>query len=298
MNDVIVSMYGGLGNQLFQYAAARSISLRCSQSIAVDLAWFEEVLSSTTTTQRKFSLDPFKLPIKLFSPVPKKKRIFNSYRLNRLYKLLTRFKNQDAIADFSEKGFNYDQRILDVKPPVRINGYWQSYKYFDHIADVIRTDINTIRNISPASIKLLEKIKATDSLCVHIRRGDYITNSSAAQVHGLCDMSYYANGIDIAASNLNNPHCFLFSDDPQWVSENFKCKFDRTVVDVNGPDTAHEDLWLMSACKRFVIANSSLSWWGAWLNDSPDKIVVAPKTWFKVSNMDTSDLIPPSWIRI
>ena len=211
---------------------------------------------------------------------------------------MTRFKNQDAIADFSEKGFNYDQRILDVKPPVRINGYWQSYKYFDHIADVIRTDINTIRNISPASIKLLEKIKATDSLCVHIRRGDYITNSSAAQVHGLCDMSYYANGIDIAASNLNNPHCFLFSDDPQWVSENFKCKFDRTVVDVNGPDTAHEDLWLMSACKRFVIANSSLSWWGAWLNDSPDKIVVAPKTWFKVSNMDTSDLIPPSWIRI
>ena len=130
---------------------------------------------------------------------------------------------------------------------------------------------------------------------VALRNG---TNQQAASTHGLSDMSYYDTGVAHVRQGLSAPHAIIFSDDTQWARANLKLDIPMTVVDVNGPDDAHQDLWLMAACKRFVIANSSLSWWGAWLSEAQSKVVVAPRKWFADDKLDTTDLIPPDWIRV
>jgi hypothetical protein len=133
---------------------------------------------------------------------------------------------------------------------------------------------------------------------LHVRRGDYVTDPSANAFHGLCPLDYYHRGLDEAARDLTRPECFVFSDDPAWVRENLKLAAPMTVVDVHGPGEAHVDLRLMAACHSHVIANSSLSWWGAWLGRRPGKRVVAPRQWFRSPDRDASDLVPDRWVRL
>jgi hypothetical protein len=177
-------------------------------------------------------------------------------------------------------------------------GYWQSPHYFCDVAVQVRQEIGTYGKFTDACVEILEKIKATDAICIHVRRGDYVTNKEASSFHGLCSNEYYKNGVNRVTQGLQAPHGFVFTDDPAWVRENLSIGIEFTLVDINSVDEPHLDLWLMSACKHFVIANSSLSWWGAWLSTSPNKKVIAPVRWFADSTIDTTDLIPADWSRI
>jgi len=177
-------------------------------------------------------------------------------------------------------------------------GYFQSEKYFADCANIIFEDFLISDPPRAEAQTILDRIKASDAICMHVRRGDYITDPTASAFHGLCSMDYYHRGLQDIANNLTRPECFVFSDDPVWVRDNLKLKVPTTIVDIHGPDEAHEDLRLMAACHSYVIANSSMSWWGAWLGRRAGKRVVAPRQWFQARSRDASDLIPDDWVRL
>jgi hypothetical protein len=145
---------------------------------------------------------------------------------------------------------------------------------------------------------VLGSIKQTTSVSLHVRRGDYVTNTTTAQFHGTCSLAYYHAAVDYIAAQVSDPHFFVFSDDLDWVAKNLPILHLTTLVDVNGPDRGVADMSLMTACQHHIIANSSFSWWGAWLNPSTRKIVVAPKRWFNQVGHDTRDLLPESWVKL
>lgn len=299
-NAIVVGLNGGLGNQLFQYAMGRALSLRTSLPLILDLASFDHVKShgGGVDTVRDYALEPFGLGVKtqcIGLPVPKA-RGFLGRLLRRVFRYVIR--QQMGKKVYRESGYAFDPIAYSLREPVWLEGYWQSHRYFEDFADVLRDELGQPHNVSDATREMLGKISQTDAICLHVRRGDYVTNKYAAATHGLCELDYYARGLDIVLPGLRNPHCFIFSDDPDWVRSNLKLPVPMTVVDINGPDSAHQDLWLMCACKRFIIANSSLSWWGAWLSRSEKKLVVAPSKWFVDSSKDTSDLIPLDWVRL
>jgi hypothetical protein len=141
-------------------------------------------------------------------------------------------------------------------------------------------------------------IRSTDSICLHVRRGDYVTNPIALKKHGVCSLDYMYRGLEIVSKDLTHPHCFIFSDDFEWVKKNLVLTLPYSIMDISKLNEAHFDLALMAECKHFVIANSSLSWWGSWLSKNQSKRVVAPKNWFSSHQKRIDDLIPPKWILI
>jgi len=297
LNEVVVSLKGGLGNQMFQYAAARALALRRGVPLVLDLAWFSEVLGVAGATVREYALGPFGLGVPTRAiglPVAPTKFLARVLRRLRM-KLPVR---HGGVRIYVEHAYSFDPQVLGLPSPVWLDGYWQSHKYFLDCAETIRSELGTPRHLSEASSAMLTRIQSCDAICIHVRRGDYVTSASASAVHGVCDLDYYEKGLALVANELTAPHCFVFSDDPAWVRGNMKLAAPTTVVDLNGADAPHEDLWLMAACQHFVIANSSLSWWGAWLGGREGNRVVAPARWFKEGGVDTSDLIPPDWIRL
>ena len=171
-------------------------------------------------------------------------------------------------------------------------------KYFLEYRDLIASEFTVATAPCALAQEMLEQMATHNAICVHVRRGDYVANVTAQAFHGLCTLDYYHQALRIVADGVPNPHCYVFSDDPEWVRANFLSEFPMSVVDIHGPHEAHEDLRLMAACEHFVIANSSLSWWGAWLGSYPEKRVAAPKKWFQSSANDPKDLIPDHWVRI
>lgn len=292
MNEVIVRLVGGLGNQMFQYAAGRAVAVRHQVPLTLDLSWFGIDL------ERQYALAPFRINARI--PKDQNPGNVNPSWVERFAGRVRRKLNlpSQGVSVFSEKSFRYDAEIESVSAPVILNGYFQSERYFSSIKPLISKEFTLQHEPKSRAVELLALIHASDAICVHIRRGDYITNVSANAYHGTCSLNYYDNGLAEVSAGLRNPRCFVFSDDSQWVRENFKTRMPMTIVDIHGTQEAHEDLRLMRECHHFVIANSSLSWWGAWLSAREGKRVVAPKVWFKNSKNDTSDLIPSGWRRV
>jgi hypothetical protein len=292
LKAVLVHLLGGLGNQMFQYAAARAVALRCKAPLVLDASWLSD------GAQRPLALRPFHINADILQPAPPRSPL--SLPLSRFAQRLNRrFAPRKLGAPvYREKSFRYDDDVQSCRAPVYMYGYFQSEKYFADCREVIFADFQVASPPRPAARALLGHIEASDAVCLHIRRGDYVTDPSTNAFHGLCPLDYYHRGLDDAARSLTRPRCFVFSDDPVWVRENLKLSVPMTVVDIHGPDEAHEDLRLMAACHSYVIANSSLSWWGAWLGRRPGKRVVAPRQWFRSPSRDASDLVPDDWVRL
>jgi hypothetical protein len=197
--------------------------------------------------------------------------------------------------DFREKSFDFDSSVLSLPDNTYLNGYWQSHRYFDDIADVIRAETIPSHAAGPRDIAIKEAIDATEAGSVHVRRGDYVTQKAAATAHGACSLDFYRAALAKVGSVVCKPHFFIFSDDAEWARRNISPPGPSTFVDHNGPEAAFQDLRLMSLCKHHVIANSSFSWWGAWLNPRERKLVVSPRNWFADSR-PTGTLTPSTWI--
>lgn len=286
---VVVGLSGGLGNQMFQYAAGRALSIRIGVPLLLDQTWF------FGRKNRSYGLEKFLIQAKVWNSelqVPDVLKSLES-QISRKWG-----KRRMGVEIFREPHFHFCPEILQLKKPVYLEGYWQSELYFSECRDVLLREFSLWDRTSEACCDLADRIASTEAVCVHVRRGDYVSNRLAAEVHGLCTMEYYKRGLSLITQGLTNPHCFVFSDDPDWVRSHFVSEFPVTVVDVNTTANAQWDLDLMSLCKRFVIANSSLSWWGAWLGTDPAKRVVAPVRWFRNSRNDTRDLMPRSWMRL
>jgi hypothetical protein len=293
---VVVRLIGGLGNQMFQYAAARAVAARCNAPLMLDISWF------AGEAERRFALSPFRISAKKLDLAPARPR-WNSRWYRTLQRFAHRFNRRVATHKFGmpiyrETSFCYDSRVRALQTPVYMDGYFQSEKYFAGCRNIIFEDFQISHPPRSEAQTLLERIQASDAICMHIRRGDYVTDPATKAFHGLCSMDYYRRGLQDIAENLGQPECFVFSDDPAWVHDNVKLDLPMTVVDIHGPDEAHEDLRLMAACHSYVIANSSMSWWGAWLGRRAGKRVVAPRQWVQAASLDTRDLIPDDWVRL
>lgn len=290
---IIVKLTGGLANQMFQYACGRFLSLKNNDELKLDLSFYQKDLPSVT--KRDFELDVFNIKAQVATGAEIKKMAIQNIFVNKVLRRLPFlcFLNKKLVI---ENSFNFHPEVLEKKGDLYLDGYWQSEKYFKQVENIIRQDFTLKDNLMSLLDKnLLDRIKSINSVAIHVRRGDYVKNQAINQVHGTCPLGYYKKGIELIASKVVNPEFFVFSDDIVWCKENIKINFPIHFVEGN---KSYEDLILMSKCKHNIIANSSFSWWAAWLNLNPQKIVIAPNRWFADKKIDTRDLIPESWLKI
>ena len=272
--------HGRTGNQMFQYAAARALALHHGVEIALDdrLA----ISRGERSITRVFSLARANNPT--LPPLQKDQEL--RYRIWRYFGRNPRFHREEKLS--------YNNNFFDISDNSYLHGYWQSEKYFQHISDTIRADFS-FPEPTGKNLELAHQISETNSVSVHLRRGDYL----ALQAHAVCDQSYYDAALNELLRDFRaEPQIFVFSDDPQWARENLVLPGDPIVVDHNGEDQDFEDMRLMSLCKHNVIANSSFSWWGAWLNRNPSRRVIAPKQWFGLNSMSNPDIWAEGWTKV
>ncbi len=294
---IVVKIIGGLGNQLFQYALGRRIAYLNDEALKLDISGFE------TYNLHKYGLNHFnisgdiatKREIRSFRGSNNKyiREIINIINRNGFYLPYVQ-KNKIIF----ERSINYDPSILDYTVDIYLEGYWQSEKYFKDVEEIIRKDFTIKTPSEPQNIKNANEIKNSEAVCIHVRRGDYVSNPTVYQSLGLCPLDYYYRAIDYITSKVENPHYFVFSNDPGWTQQNIQIDAPTTYISNNPPEKNFEDLRLMTLCKYFIIANSSFSWWGAWLSSNKQKIVIAPSKWYKGRQYNDEDRLPKEWIRL
>lgn len=261
-----VRLQGGIGNQMFQYAAARALAERCSAEVIADLSAYEK------DPLRTYLLDRFRARVRPAAPDELKR-----------------------LKVHHEKSFSFDPLFTRLRGGTLLDGYWQAEKYFLGIRTRLLEELK-VKSPDPANNALEREIKSGPSVSLHVRRGDYASDPATNRYHGLCGEAYYKEAVRRVAEKAPAAKFYLFSDDAAWTRAHVLPLVPQGAVVGTGRE--EEDLRLMSACSYHVIANSSFSWWGAWLSESPGKIVFAPQKWFAGAGLDTADLIPDSWRQI
>jgi len=183
-----------------------------------------------------------------------------------------------------------------VPGSVILDGYWQSEEYFHKHRQLIKRtfDWSPIATNDVAE-SLLESITTTQSVAVHVRRGDYVREAATNAFHGVCEADYYSRAAKLVGEHVADAHYFIFSDDIDWAEQHLVLSGRRTVVRHARDPIPHVDMWLMSRCRHAIIANSSYSWWAAWLTERPGKCIVAPQRWFRDAAMQSITPVPDRW---
>jgi hypothetical protein len=278
---IITRLHGRLGNQMFQYAAARGLAARLGTQVALDsrgaLARGEGVLTRV-----------FDLPLSDATNLPPTKRDAPlRYAAWRLMGRNPTFRR--------ERGLGYNPDIENWGDNGYLHGYWQSERYFAHVADDIRHDFEFPDFSTTQNAEMADRVAQGLSISLHVRRGDYLTLGA----HVLCDQAYYEAALATVLDGLEGtPTVYVFSDDPGWAKHNLPLPCNKVVVDFNGTDTDYEDMRLMSLCQHNIIGNSSFSWWAAWLNANGGKRVAGPTQWFGDSKLSNPDILPQTWLKI
>ena len=300
---IITKLQGGLGNQMFQYATGRHLAHLNNTELKLDISAYNN--QSKNDTPRKYSLGNFNIKENFSTKKDNKeiglpnmttKNIFlRIYR--KFFRDLETKKPIYERALINEQYFGFCPDILKLKENAYLSGNWQSEKYFSDITDIIRKDFS-IKNESSAYKQMGQQIlSASNPISLHIRRGDYVHNKITNQYHGVCSLDYYKKAIGIIKGKIENPTFFIFSDDIEWIKENLQTNSPIIFVS-NGKLKDYEELILMSKCKHNIIANSSFSWWGAWLNNNTNKIVIAPQKWFESLERTKDNPCLKDWVKI
>lgn len=195
-----------------------------------------------------------------------------------------------------ERHPHFDPAVLELGDHEYLDGYWQCEKYFADAADIIRREFTVKQAPDGENAELGLEMEGVSSVAVHVRRADYASDPMTNRVHGTLSSDYYREAMELVSSRVKDARFYVFSDEEGWARENLPSDRPITFVSHNGPDKNYEDLRLMTRCRCNILANSTFSWWGAWLGDRPGKIVVAPKAWFRVGDLNR-DLIPKRWVR-
>lgn len=297
---ITTKLEGGLGNQMFQYAAAKALATKLECPLQLDISAFNNRQIHNGFELAKFALSQSKNNIHIKTTnTPSRFESVGLSRLgkNKFVRFALRKINSAKLNHYVEKDFSFDENLFNLKPYTTIEGYWQSYRYFGNIRKQLLADFRFLEGLSKENQALAKKINSQNSVSLHVRRGDYVANAHTNSYHGVCGLDYYQKAISEIEKRVPEPVYFIFSDDPEWTMQNLKNVTSPTFVTHNTGPNSFFDMHLMSLCKHNIIANSSFSWWGAWLNENPEKVVIAPKQWFAVDK-NTSDLLPPDWIRI
>ncbi|MBS1944370.1 MAG: alpha-1,2-fucosyltransferase [Bacteroidetes bacterium] len=296
MDAVITRLMGGLGNQMFQYATGYTVAEHLGVPLLLDRTFLDSRPQGMNWTARAFELDVFQLPLAFATAhqVARMRRELD-HRWCRYVRCQLPWLFSPTC--FVQKGTGFDPAIFLHKAPIYLEGYWQNEKYFAASARALRQSLFVPKDALPErNAALLDRIRSTQSASMHVRRGDYVTNAEAGGYHGVCAVEYYTSSAALLAEQYGADHFFVFSDDPQWVRDHIHLPWPVTYVDLNSGHSAHWDLYLMKHCRHNIIANSSFSWWGAWLNPSPGKAVIAPAQWFQGVAAPITDIIPSTWI--
>lgn len=301
---ITIKIQGGLGNQLFQYTYARALSLRYGMPFEMDVTNYDHANLPEDHPDRRFKrgygLGQFNT-IEKFSDA-KTIAHFQKYKLHRrkiwwLYDTLIADESryiEERQSQFSED-YAHPKRLA-AGGSVYAEGYWLTEKYFAEYADTIRKELSFKHPAEGISSELIARMASSNSVSLHVRRGNFVIQQYN-NVHGVCSLDYFEKAVAEIVKRVENPEFFIFSDDHEWVRDNLKLEYPTTFVTHNGPDKDYDDLRLMAACKHHINANSTFSWWGAWLSNDPDKVVVVPDKLMK-KKFNSSDYTPADWIQI
>lgn len=303
---ITVSLIGGLGNQMFQYAAGKALAERHGVPLALDLSGFRSY------ALRSFLLDRLSVPEADLARVSEAgaekpaNHFDRSLWMQRVDRVLGRAglpKLAPSANRYREPHFHYDRAFEGLGPQTSLFGYFQSERYFGSIAEMLRGWLLPREPFGVAAAEVLGQIERSRlPVSVHVRRGDYL-NPATAEFHGILGEPYYRQAIQrIEAALGEGLDFFVFSDDAAAAEQVLNFAPKSRLNHVRGdPEHPWEDMALMARCRHHVIANSSFSWWGAWLNRSAEKVVVAPRAWFapvELTKLNTADLYPPGWILV
>ena len=284
---------GGMGNQMFQYAFGRYLSVKHNTTLKLDLSILLDRTPRKDFVFRDYDLGIFDIEenfasekeisaIRDWSPSPLLKKILKKIRGIR--------KNY-----IREPFPNFSGAVYHSPDNVFLDGYWQTEKYFQDIEDIIKKEFVVKEHLSEQALMLANQIRKNNSVCVNVRRGDFILNS----YHNVCDLRYYRKAEAIISSKIQDPYFYIFSDDIEWCRENLGFYSPATYVSHEFAGKKFQDyLRLMSYCKHFIIPNSSFAWWAAYLSPSQNNIVIAPQKWVADDNYNEEDVYRKNWIRI
>ncbi|SEB81202.1 Glycosyl transferase family 11 [Maribacter dokdonensis] len=284
---IIAFLTDRLGNQLFQYAAAKALAIKNNTTVKLNKNFYTEQIGMGA-----YELHHFNIPEEFATKAELKHYMWPNDSLT--YRILRKIFPKKV---YFERTGGFDDNFKNLGDMVCLRGFWQSYKYFEDIEDIIRKEFSIKHPLQGNNLVMAEKIQNCNAVSVHIRRGDYLKPENTGN-YVSCSIKYYKAAIQLMQKKLENPSFFFFSDDIEWVKENFKDNKHNYFVDFNTGKTAYEDLRLMTFCKANIIANSTFSWWAAWLNNNSSKVVVAPKKWFVDPEHSTKNLYPPNWISL
>jgi hypothetical protein len=289
---IIVKLMGGLGNQMFQYAIGREVSLRNNVPLKLDLTFLNDKTSKENFTFRNLEINKFKIDLEYAN---NEEINFFHKRNTLLYNYLYDFGIKRNNLYISEK--NRFHNFKNLGHSLYLDGFWQSELYFKNIRHTIINDFE-FRKVNFENEKLIDEIKFKNTISVHIRRGDYVNNKTINNYHGTCSFEYYKKSITYFKEIFIDTKFYFFSDDINWVKNTFGVNKNYSYIDINNNINNHYDLLLMSNCNHNIIANSSFSWWAAWLNQNIDKKIIAPNKWFQKKENEPLNIIPENWIRI
>ena len=289
---VISKVIGGLGNQMFQYAIGRAVSLQLQTELKLDVSEFDGY-----ALHQGYELDRvFHLQVPIANRQEVRKLLgWQSYPL--VQRIVVRFLPHGVVENMvHEPHFHYWHGVKDLVGNCYLAGYWQSEKYFSEIETQIRQDFSFKTMVDNKNKKMADYIQSINAISLHVRRGDYVNSSKTNAMHGTCSLDYYQMAMDYIIQQVDNPCFIVFSDDIPWVKANLSTSHVCRFVDYNQGENSFRDMQLMGLCQHHIIANSTFSWWGAWLNANKDKIVIAPKYWFAHDKCSTQDLYPSEWM--
>ena len=292
---IFVKLISGLGNQLFQYAMGRQLAITRGVPLKLDLSFFE------TQQLRSYKLDHYNIRAEVASDeeVARFLRVYKSKnRVDRVYRTLERQLPKQLRRYYKEnEWWVYEPQLLKASGKLYLDGYWQHHKYFEKLHPQIRQELTLKENSYPRPGNLAAEIAHNHaSVSLHIRRGDYVSDKAAHNFMGVLPLEYYYRAISYLGRKLSDPVYYVFSDDLEWAKANLRQDIPLQFVEA---DKDYVELDMMSRCRHNIIANSSFSWWGAFLNQNPDKIVVAPSQWVIPDDRNAKiHLALPSWVKL
>jgi hypothetical protein len=300
---IITKLISGLGNQLFEYAIGRQLAINKNVPLKLDLSFFKG------QSLRSYKLNHYNINAEIATSTdiaPFKKEMNRYQKLHQQTSFVAKvYRNIEPLISPKHTKNYFKEHIWWILEPnvfktpanVYVDGYWQHYKYFENMQPEIFEELTLKEALdSPAAAWLAAITKDKSSVAVHIRRGDYVTDAGANYLMGVLPIDYYQNAIAYIKEKVSNPSFYFFSDDLEWVKQNIKTDANAYYVDGNAD---YVDLDLMRQCGHQIIANSTFSWWGAFLNRNPDKIVIAPNKWSAQDHVNKSiQLQFPSWIKL
>ena len=297
---VVVSLRGGLGNQMFQYAAGLAASHAGNVPLVLDTVYLNDRSPRPAFSPRTYDLGIFHID----APVTQLSKISGAFPIPGawigldLAAVLVRSGLGIRRLLKERKRFIFDPRVVDGGKELFLWGFWQTPKYFKGIEDELRAAFRFKHPLDGESARIAKDIMNGESVSLHVRRADYVL-PKYEKGYGKTDVAYYERAVGIIASRVRDPKFYIFSDDIAWCRGNIKFPFPTEYIEraSEGPKASHH-LQLMSLCKHNIITNSTFSWWGAWLNRNPKKVVIAPARWYAGASADSVDIVPAHWIKL